>query len=110
MDFSRTYDRTWRTVLLRKMARLGLPRCYTVWFKAFLADRKAFVRINDTRSDFRTLRDGTPQGAVTSPALFKIYISDITENFPLGVETSMFADDQAIWSSHRNIAEAEAKL
>ena len=35
---------------------------------------------------------------------------NITDNFPPGVETSMFADDLAIWSSHRNIAEAEAKL
>ena len=110
VDFSRAYDKTWRTGLLFKMAELGLPRCYTAWFKAFLTDRKACVRINDTRGGFRILRDGTPQGAVTSPALFNIYINDVTDNFPSGVETSMFADDLAIWSSHQNITEAEGKL
>ena len=49
---------SWRIGLLFKMTELGLPRCYTAWFKALLTDHK--VRINDTRSDFRILRDGTP--------------------------------------------------
>ena len=110
VDFSRAYDRTWRAGLLYKMSQLGIPRCYTAWFKAFLTDRKACVRLNDTNSGFRILRDGTPQGAVTSPALFNIYINDVTDNFPPGVEASIFADDLAIWSSHRNIQEAERKL
>ena len=72
IDFSRAYERTWRTGFLFKMAELGLPRCYTAWFKAFLTDRKACVRINNTIGGFRILRDGTPQGAVTSPALFNM--------------------------------------
>ena len=110
VDFSRAYDRTWRTGLLYKMARLGLPRCYVAWFRAFLSDRPACVRINGTTGNFRTLRDGTPQGAVTSPALFNIFINDITDSFPPGVETSMYADDLAIWSSHQDIREAEKLL
>ena len=33
-----------------------------------------------------------------------------TDTFPPGVETSMFADDLAIWSSRQNIAEVEGRL
>ena len=111
VDFSRAYDKTWGTGFLFKMAELGMPRCYTAWFKTFLTYLKACVRVNDTRSGFRIIRDGSPQGAVTSPALFNMYINDVTDNFPPGVETSMFADDLAIWSSHQqNITEVEGKL
>ena len=55
VDFSWAYDRTWRAGLLYKMSQLETPRCYTAWFKAFLTDRKACVRLNDTNSGFRIL-------------------------------------------------------
>ena len=38
-----------------------------------------------------------------------MYIN-ITDSFPLGVETSMFADYLAICSSHQKITEAKVKL
>ena len=39
VDFSRAYDKTWRTGLLFKITELGLPCCYTAWLKALLTDR-----------------------------------------------------------------------
>ena len=110
VDFSRAYDRTWRTGLLHKMAKLGIPRCFTAWFRAFLTDRQACVRLNEVRSKFRVLRDGTPQGAVTSPTMFNIYINDITAEFPAGVQTSMYADDLAVWCSDQDMSVAEQKV
>ena len=56
---------------------------------------------------FRLLRDGTPQGAVTSPALFNIMITDIADITDTEVEASPFADDLAIWCCRRDIADAE---
>ena len=88
----------------------GLQRCFTAWFKAFLTDRQACVRLNGARSRFRLLRDGTPQGAVTSPTLFNILINDITVGFPEDVNASLFADDLAIWSQHQDISVAEGHI
>ena len=110
VDFSRAYDRAWRTGILYKMMRMGLPRCFTAWFKALLTDRQACVRLNGARSKFRVLRDGTPQGAVTSPALFNIMINDVTGDFPEEVNASLFADDLAIWSQHQDIKVAEEHI
>ncbi|XP_043241035.1 uncharacterized protein LOC122391303 [Amphibalanus amphitrite] len=98
VDFSTAYDKAWRTGLLWKMSRLGLPRCYVAWFRAFLRDRQACVRINNTRS------------AVTSPALFNLFINDITDDFPPGVSASLYADDLAIWCSDRDVSAAETKV
>ena len=92
------------------MVQMGLPRCFTAWFKAFLTDRQACVRLNGARSKFRLLRDGTPQGAVTSPTLFNILINDITDGFPEKVNASLFADDLAIWSQHQDIRVAEGHI
>ena len=84
--------------MLPLMMSRHLPRCIVTWIFQFLRDRRACAEVNGV------------QGAVTSPALFNIYINDVTDNFLSEVETSIFADDLAIWSSHRNIQEAERKL
>ena len=39
VDFRRTFDSTWRTGLLWKMADIGLPRCLMAWVRALLSDR-----------------------------------------------------------------------
>ena len=110
VDFTRAFDKTWRVGLLHKLIDMGLPRCYTAWIRAFLTDRQACVRYNSQRGKFRCFREGTPQGAVNSPLLFLTYINDITDHFPPGVRTSLFADDLAIWASDRSIDVAEAKV
>ncbi|KAF0311929.1 RNA-directed DNA polymerase from mobile element jockey [Amphibalanus amphitrite] len=49
-------------------------------------------------------------GAVTSPALFNLFINDITDDFPPGVSASLYADDLAIWCSDRDVSAAETKV
>ena len=44
------------------------------------------------------------------PLLFLTFIDDITDRFPPGVQTTLFADDLAVWATDRNIAAAEAKV
>ena len=83
---------------------------HIAWFRALLTDRQACVRLNGARSKFRVLIDGTPQGAVTSPALFNIMINDVTGDFPEEVNASLFADDLAIWSQHQDIRVAEEHI
>ncbi|XP_043194729.1 uncharacterized protein LOC122366479 [Amphibalanus amphitrite] len=57
--------------------------------------------------DFSTAYD---KGAVTSPALFNLFINDITDDFPPGVSASLYADDLAIWCSDRDVSAAETKV
>ena len=110
VDFQRAFDKAWHTGILYKLIGMGIPRCYTAWVRAFLTDRLACVRYNGQRGGFRRIREGTPQGAVCSPLLFLTFINDITDRFPPGVQTSLFADDLAVWATDKSITEAEAKV
>jgi hypothetical protein len=97
VDCSKAYDRVWRSRLIQRMLDEGVPGPFIRWFKDFLEDRKAAVRIGYDRSKFRRLQEGLPQGAVSSPILFLLYVNDWDSYTVQGVEYSGFADDVAFW-------------
>ena len=112
LDFSKAFDKVWRVGLMRKLINIGLPHKMIAWINSFLRDRRAKVRINNTLSKSRSFKQGVPQGAILSPLLFLVYINDITETFSAEeiCQTSMFADDIAVWCTHRSKESATMKL
>ncbi|KAH7706695.1 pol-like protein [Aphelenchoides avenae] len=104
VDFSRAFDRVWRTG--HKMLEKGVPLCLIRWIRAFLCDRRARVQIDDAKSRSYTLKCGTPQGSVLSPLLFLIFIDDILQGMPQEVQASLDADDLALWSQHERVETA----
>ena len=50
------------------------------------------------------------QGSGLSPLLFSVFIDDIADRLPEGVEVSLFADDLALWVSDTNIGDATRLL
>ena len=77
--------------------------------KSFLEDRKAQVRINNATSEWIKLQEGLPQGAVSSPVLFLIYMNEWQEFKEEGVEYSGFADDVAMWITSQDKQRLAAK-
>ncbi len=43
------------------------------------------------------MENGTPQGSVISPLLFKMIINDIFEEIPTGINTALYANDGIMW-------------
>ncbi len=107
LDFSKAYDTVWRERLLLSMIEAGIPLPFIRWIRAFLADRRARVRINNALSESRKFRQGLPQGSVLAPLLFLFYINNLAEQLTEENEIAMFADDVTILATNKNKQLAE---
>ena len=55
-DFSKAYDRVWKTGLLQKMHLLAIPARFLVWISSWLTNRQACVRVNAKVGRSRTFK------------------------------------------------------
>ena len=69
LDFSRAYDKVWKSALYKKMADCQVHGDLIRWTKSFLDDRRGRVKWNETLSKERIFREGLPQGSVLAPTL-----------------------------------------
>jgi len=86
----------------------GVPITFVKWLRAFLTDRRARVRLNNTTSSSQRMKQGLPQGSVLAPLLFLFYINNLANILSEENVKAMFADDVTILATHREKAVAEA--
>jgi hypothetical protein len=105
-DFTQAFDRVWKDGLLLKLQRKGIWSKLFSWIKNLLVHISARVMADGTLSHRAHLREGVPQGGVIYPALFLVFIDDITDCVPRHVSNTLHADDYAVWSTtiHTNTA------
>ena len=77
IDLSSAFDKIWHERLIGKLIEKGIKGNLLAWLHNYLLNRKMFVRINGRYSEETDLNSGTPQGAVLSPLLFNLMLSDI---------------------------------
>jgi hypothetical protein len=80
------------------------------WISHILANRTARVQLQGHASRKAQIQNSVPQGGVLSHTLFLIYINDVTENIPRSVQSSLYADDLALWSSEKYFSIASFKM
>ena len=107
LDFSKAYDTVWRQRLLLCLLEQGVPAPFVRWLKAFLENRQASVRFNNTIGGSRFLHQGLPQGSVLAPLLFILYINNLALLLPRSNVNAMFADDVAILATSRHSTVAQ---
>lgn len=108
IDLKAAFDSVWHEGLLHKMHLLGFPTYLTKITKSFLQDRHFRVSIGQTHSSEFKINAGVPQGAVTSPTLFNIFLSDIPTQ--LNTMLAQFADDTAVLASSHSTNAVTNKL
>ena len=78
LDLSKAFDSINQQLLLQKLNHVGASHSTASWFHSYLNGRTQSVRIGSTISSSLLITRGVPQGAIFSPILFCIYLSDLT--------------------------------
>ena len=102
MDFAKAFDKVPHNRLLIKMQRYGIRGKTLQWTESFLTQRKQRVVIDGKCSEWVNVDSSVPQGTVTGPLDFLMFINDLPEKLSSNVK--LFADDCIVY---RKIAGSE---
>ena len=101
LDLESAFDSVWHEGLLYKLKQLEVPNYLLKWLYNYFEDRKIKVRLGASYSSERNLEAGVPQGAVLSPILFNVMLSDLPEDE--NVKVISYADDITLISTDKSI-------
>ena len=102
-DLSAAFDCLDAEILDQKLEFYNFDVNTRNWIKSYLTGRKQLVQIGMDKSEVCDLTVGSPQGAILSPLLFLIYISDIELWTKLFL--TEYADDTGSYCSSKNMDE-----
>jgi hypothetical protein len=91
MDFSKAFDVVLHKRLLHKLQAYGIGGQLLAWISDWLTTREQRVVLSESKSEWKEVLSGVPQGSVLGPLLFVIFINDLVET--LHNFMRMYADD-----------------
>lgn len=100
LDVAKAFDSVHHLGLAVKLLLFGLPEPLCQIIAEFLRERVFRVRVGDARSKWCPIRAGVPQGALLSPILYALYVSDMPRLEY--VHIAQYADDTCIYYSNKN--------
>ncbi len=99
-----------------KLKSFGVIEEENKWFLNYLSDRQQQVQYNSSRSSFRSVQYGVPQGSILGPLLFLVLVADLPEELlahadgTVEIGVSTYADDTLCWVAGRNAEQVRARL
>ncbi|GFW41373.1 RNA-directed DNA polymerase from mobile element jockey [Trichonephila clavipes] len=102
LDIDKAFDKIWHDGLLIKLIRLDFPAPLIKSIHSFLSNRSFRVSVDRILSSPRPIRSGLPQGSLSSPLLFTLYVNDIPQTD--SSHLAMFADDTAVISQNKRFS------
>ena len=108
LDLAQAYDCVWHDGLLFKLMSVNCDVRTLLWLRSYLRGRSVRVRVGTLLSDSRPLLCGLPQGAVLSPLLFNVMLSDLPSS--PHVRVISYADDISLVCTGRTIFDVQRHM
>ena len=109
LDFEKAFDKVDPWIMLRILLDKGVPIYLIRWFRSFLTDRRYCVCVGRSFSKIVRFALGVPQGSISGPLLFALYLSTLTEEIRTAVTSELrtveYADDVNMWLRLRRNAD-----
>jgi len=100
-DIPGIFDKVNRSLLMRKLSRLGLPDSFLDFLNSFLLSREGFVTVEGAKSIAMELSNMVFQDTVLGPMLWNSFFGDVATEVPQGnQEMNLFADDLTAETHH----------
>ena len=106
IDYSRAFDTIDHNILLAKLSAYGLDETSHKLMKSYLLNRKQRTNLQGSKSTYKPLAYGVPQGSILGPLLFILYTNDLFAQLPSDDSLYMYADDTLILSTGKTEDEA----
>ena len=103
IDLKKAFDTVDHKILLDKLNYYGLRGIDNQWFSSYFTNRTQTTEINSFISDKEVVSCSVPQGSVSGPLLFLIYVNDI-QYCSRKLKFFLFAD---VLYSHENLKTLE---
>ena len=105
----KAFDCVSHSILLSALKNSKLNVHLLNWLESYLTGREQCTSTGGTTSEMRKVNFGVPQGSVLGPSLFIFFINSITE-VPITSKIKLYADDLAIYSTHKDPTTALSSL
>ena len=109
-DLTKAYDMAWRYGVLKTLQEGGMRGNLPKFIQNFLYEREIIVRIGDTMSSPKEIKEGILQGSVLSCTCFLLSINSIASSLDSSIKRSLYVDDFTIYCSGKRVSNIERRL
>lgn len=108
-DLARAFDSVCHTLLIQKLARIGISGSYLKCISSYLTGRRQCVSVCGSFSDDFIVTSGVPQGSHIGPVLFLLFFNDVVGCFEHS-QCLLYADDLKFFSVSEGCGDLQGDL